>query len=85
MTGLLLPPARLTGPPPPVEPSPLWARVAALLTPRTPCQVPRALRPCEVRPATAADVRRGQVLAAGLLAMAAASGVDLEPPPRRGR
>lgn len=32
---------------PPVEPSLLWARVAALLTPRTPCAVPRELRPCE--------------------------------------
>ncbi len=70
MTGPLLPPARLTGQPPP---------------PRTPCPVPREVRPCEVRPATAADVRRGQKLAAALFGMAAASGVDLEPPPRRGR
>ena len=70
MTTALLPPPRLTGPPPP---------------PRTACPVPRELRPCEVRPATAAGVRRGQKLAAALFGMAAASGVELEPPPRRGR
>ena len=70
---------------PPVEPSPLWARVAALLTPRTPCTVPREPRPCEVQPATAADMRRGRKLVAALFGMAAAVGVDIAPPPRRGR
>lgn len=78
-------PADFREPGDPVEPDPLWARVAALLTPRTPCTVPRELRPCEVRTATAADVRRGRILVAALLAMAAASGVDIGPPPRRGR
>jgi hypothetical protein len=44
---------------PPVDPSPLWARVEALLT-RSLCMVPRDLRTCEV-PATCAGCSKMEV------------------------